>query len=70
MFKIDRTLHVRSGPFDKGLDLTILKAVESLIQKERGIPIQLSNVTYRETKSHKPGYREFHINSAYTSRDK
>jgi len=71
-FKIDKTLAVYLGPFDKGIDMIILNKVEELLSTQKKTSVRLFNVAYKEVKytEAKPGYRYFYIHEAYNNRDK
>jgi hypothetical protein len=70
-FYINKTLELRTGPFQKGVDTAILEAVELLLKTEKKNPyIRIFRVDYREIPPTKPGYRAFYIRYATNERDK
>jgi len=69
--KINQTLAIRLGPFEKGIDLLILEKSEAYLRTQMRNPyLSLFSVNYKEEKSTKPGYRMFKVIEGFNQRDK
>lgn len=69
-FYIGKTLKIRSGPFAKAIDLTILDKVEKFLRESKRNPhIKIFSVDYRELPPNGE-FRMFHIEKAFNQMDK